>query len=242
MKKVAAILLVTGIAGAQASDADWSYEGETGPATWGRLSPSFAPCAVGRNQSPIDIHGAFKTSRREFRANYRQAGKEIVNTGHTVQINFSPGNTLELDDGLYELKQVHFHTPSENRIAGKSFPLEAHFVHMDAKGDAAVIAVMFEEGKNSPAWKQISAMLPDAKGESTKLKAVFTADQTMPQSKGYYRFSGSLTTPPCSEGVPWLVMKTPLSASKEQIQTLAKVMHGHNNRPIQPLNGRVIVD
>lgn len=242
MKKLVLILLFTGVAQAQASGADWSYEGETGPNAWGRLSPSFALCTAGRNQSPVDIKGAFQATRNEFKAHYQHVGEEIINTGHTVQINFAPGDTLKLDDGVYELKQVHFHTPSENRIAGKSFPLEAHFVHINAKGDAAVIAVMFEEGKDSPALKRIAEMLPGANGVSSKLATNFTANQMMPSSKKYYRFSGSLTTPPCSEGVRWLVMKQPMSASKEQIQILAKTMHGHNNRPVQPLNGRVIVE
>lgn len=242
MKRFALLLLFTGIANAQASGADWSYEGETGPDAWGHLSPSFAACAVGRNQSPVDIRGAFKATRHDFRADYRHGGEEILNTGHTVQINFAPGDTLKLDDGVYELKQVHFHTPSENRIAGKSFPLEAHFVHMDTKGNAAVIAVMFQEGKANPAIKRISAFLPYDTGLSTKLMTKMTANQMMPPSKKYYRFSGSLTTPPCSEGVRWLVMKQPLNASKEQIQNLAKAMHSHNSRPVQPLNGRVIVD
>lgn len=240
MKKIVLILLLAGASTSQATGVHWDYEGE-GPDTWGSLSPEFALCTAGRNQSPVNIEGALKAQHHRLDIHYAQAGKEIFNNGHTVQINFAPGNTLKLEDGTYEMKQVHFHAPSENHIAGKSYPLEAHFVHVDAKGNLAVIAVMFKEGKESPTLQKLSTLLPDTEGAPTELAANVKPNGLMPISQDYYRFSGSLTTPPCSEGVRWFVMKQPMTASKEEIEAFTKAMHHPNNRPVQPMNGRVII-
>lgn len=241
MKRSALILLFAVASVSQAASIHWGYEGKEGPDAWGRLSPDFALCSAGRNQSPVNIEGALKAQHRRLAVHYTHAGKNIFNNGHTVQIDFAPGNTLKLEDGTYEMKQVHFHVPSENHIAGKSYPLEAHFVHADAKGNLAVIGVMFEEGKESAALKKLSALLPDTEGAPAELPVTVKPGQLMPASTDYYRFTGSLTTPPCSEGVRWLVMKQPMTASKEQIEALANAMHHHNNRPVQPMNGRVII-
>jgi carbonic anhydrase len=149
---------------------------------------------------------------------------------------------LALDNAAFQMKQVHFHAPSENTIHGKSFPLEAHFVHADSKGNLAVIGVMFTEGKANPALAKIWEQLPNEEGEPSTLKSRTLPSELMPENKSYYRFSGSLTTPPCSEGVRWLLMKNPLTASKEQIEAFKKAVHHDNNRPVQALNGRVIIE
>jgi carbonic anhydrase len=159
-----------------------------------------------------------------------------------VQVNFKEGNMLVLDSMAYQMKQVHFHAPSENTIHDKSYPLEAHFVHADSKGNLTVIGVMFKEGKANPGLASLWSQMPNEISEPVALKNRMTASELIPQNRSYYRFSGSLTTPPCSEGVRWLLLKTPMTASKAQIEAFEHAIHHHNNRPIQALNGRVIVE
>lgn len=220
----------------------WSYEGKEGPESWGKLTPDFATCDVGRNQSPINIEETIHAALKPFKNIQKFPAKDIFNNGHTVQINFKEGNMLVLDSAPYQMKQAHFHAPSENTIHGKSFPLEAHFVHADAKGNFTVIGVMFTEGKANPGLAKLWEQIPNEVGEPVALKNRVLPSELIPENRSYYRFSGSLTTPPCSEGVRWLMMKTPLTASKEQIEAFKHAVHHDNNRPVQPLNGRVVVE
>lgn len=219
----------------------WTYEGKEGPENWAKLSPEYTICEAGRNQSPINIEGSIHAAIKALRVIQKFPAKDIFNNGHTVQVNFKEGNMLALDSGAFQLKQVQFHAPSENTIQGKSFPLEAHFMHADSKGNLAVIGVMFTEGKSNPALAKLWEQLPDTEGLPVILKNRVMPNDFMPQDKGYFRFSGSLTTPPCSEGVRWLLMKNPITASKEQIDAFKKAVHHSNNRPVQALNGRVII-
>ncbi|MDO9392411.1 MAG: carbonic anhydrase family protein [Methylotenera sp.] len=220
----------------------WTYAGKEGPESWGKLSPEFITCDVGRNQSPINIEETARASLKPLKAIQKFAAKDIVNNGHTVQINFKEGNMLALDNAAFQMKQVHFHSPSENTIRGKSFPLEAHFVHADSKGNLAVIGVMYTEGKANVALAKLWEQLPNEAGEPVELKNRVIPSDLIPENRGYYRFSGSLTTPPCSEGVRWLLIKTPSTASKEQIEAFKRAVNHDNNRPVQPLNGRLIVE
>lgn len=221
---------------------EWSYEGTTGPANWGRLTPDNVMCEKGRNQSPINIEGVLDAVVQPLKPNYAAASRSIVNNGHTVQVDFEPGNTLVVDNVTFDLKQVHFHAPSENQIGGQSFPMEAHFVHADPEGNLLVVALMFQEGEAHSALARIWTALPAMPGPASPLPNAVTPKAFMPKFMSYYRFSGSLTTPPCSEGVRWLVLKTPASASKAQIEAFEHTIGHHNNRPVQPLNGRVIID
>jgi carbonic anhydrase len=220
----------------------WTYEGKEGPENWSKLSPEFATCDAGRNQSPINIENSIHAAIKSLKTIQKFQAKEIFNNGHTVQVNFKVGNMLALDNTAFQMKQVHFHAPSENTIHGKSFPLEAHFVHADSKGNLAVIGVMFTEGKANPGLAKIWEQLPNEESEPNTLKSRTLPSELMPENKSYFRFSGSLTTPPCSEGVRWLLMKNPLTASKEQIEAFKKAVHHDNNRPVQALNGRVIIE
>lgn len=222
--------------------AHWAYEGKEGPENWAKLKPEFATCDAGRNQSPIDIDAAIDAPLKPLKGIQKVAAKEILNNGHTIQANFKFGNMLLLDDVPYQMKQVHFHAPSENTIKGKSFPLEAHFVHADKNGNLSVIGVMFKEGKANAGLEKLWAQMPKEAGAPIPLKAKVSANEMIPDNRDYYRFSGSLTTPPCTEGVRWLLLKTPMTASKEQIAAFEAVMHHHNNRPVQPLNGRLVVE
>jgi carbonic anhydrase len=220
----------------------WEYEGKAGPENWGKLSPEFATCDVGRNQSPINIEDTMRASLKPIRGIQKFPAKEIFNNGHTVQVNFKTGNMLVLDSAPYQMKQVHFHAPSENTINGKSYPLEAHFVHADAKGNLTVIGVMFKEGKANIGLTKLWPQMPDKESKPIALNTRVTPSEMIPENRAYYRFSGSLTTPPCSEGVRWLLMKTPMTASKEQIEAFERAVHHSNNRPVQALNGRVVVE
>jgi len=219
----------------------WGYEGEAGPARWGELSPEFGACGTGKNQSPINLEGFTEGDLSRFEKTYRAGPAVIENNGHTVQINTQPGSYLTLDNKRFELKQFHFHSPSENQIEGKSFPLEAHLVHQDAQGNLAVVAVMFEAGKGNPFLAEIWSDIPKQAGESIKLANSVNVQDLLPSSSDYYRFNGSLTTPPCTEGVRWLVMKQPVEISKQQLKQFTSAIHSPNNRPVQPVNARMVI-
>jgi len=221
---------------------NWAYEGKEGPENWGKLSPEYTACDAGRNQSPINIEETLHAVLKPLRSIQKFPAKDIVNNGHTVQVNFKEGNMMVLDNSAYQMKQVHFHAPSENKIYGKSYPLEAHFVHADAKGNLTVIGVMFKEGGANVGLEKLWTQMPSMVSDAVVLKVRVIPSELMPVNRSYYRFSGSLTTPPCSEGVRWILLKTPVTASKEQLEAIEKALHHHNNRPVQALNGRVVLE
>jgi len=221
----------------------WGYTGHNTPEKWGMLSEKFRECGTGLNQSPINITHSLKANLPPLAPNYSHSSKNIVDNGHTIQVNMEPGDTLKIDGTTFELKQFHFHSPSENHIDGKAYPLEAHFVHLDKDGNIAVVAVMFEEGAENQALKKIWKDMPQKSGEERELKLKGIAKALLPKDKHYYRFNGSLTTPPCTEGVRWFVLKQPLTVSEEQIKKFHDdTLHHDNNRPIQPLDARIIVE
>jgi carbonic anhydrase len=172
---------------------------------------------------------------------YKQGGSEVVNNGHAIQVNYDAGSGIEVDGTRFDLKQFHFHSPSENRINGKSFPLEAHLVHADKDGNLAVVSVMFDEGKENPAVGAAWGQMPKSAGGKNALPNKVAATGILPADRDYYRYNGSLTTPPCSEGVRWIVMKKPLTVSKQQIETFQKTLGFANNRPLQAVNARPIL-
>ncbi|BAZ48822.1 a-type carbonic anhydrase [Nostoc sp. NIES-4103] len=244
----AALLLVSGtvitndIATADNQSTQWGYTGHNGPENWGSLSPNYQMCNIGKNQSPINISTSLDANLPSIGFNYKTPPSEILNNGKTIQVNVEPGSSIVVDGVTYALKQYHFHTPSENHIAGKDFPLEAHFVHADAKGNLAVVAVMYEEGKANAQLAEIWEKMPMKADENNTLKGeVKDIHSLLPQKLEYYRFNGSLTTPPCSEGVKWMVMKEPLTVSKQQVEKFSQAVNGTNNRPIQPQNARMVI-
>jgi carbonic anhydrase len=198
-------------------------------------------CALGRNQSPIDLAGFVEADLKPLKLVYRPGAVDIVNNGHTVQVNYAPGSTLDVNGRSFELKQFHFHAPSENRIAGRQFPLEAHLVHADKEGNLAVVAVMFQAGATNALLAKLWEKLPAKAGEKAGLPAGLDVALFLPADRDYYRFNGSLTTPPCSEGVWWLVMKKPASASAAQIDQFTRAIGFANNRPVQPVNARPVL-
>lgn len=227
----------------KAKKAKWKYKGKNGPEFWGELSPDYANCKAGRNQSPIDIAKTTITAaNKSLKTFQRFPAKDIRHNGHTIQASFKPGNMMAVDGVMYQMKEVQFHAPSEHMIDGKAYPLEAHFLHADPKDNLAVLAVMFEEGAESKSLAKLWKQMPKRKSSPKKLKTKVLASDLIPMKKQFYRFSGSLTTPPCSEGVIWVVMKVPMTASKSQIDAFKKIIGHGNNRPIQPLNGRIVIE
>ena len=235
-------LLSITIAQAGEHQKHWGYTGDVAPSHWSELNEEFKMCSEGKQQTPINIVATEDINLTALDLNYTTGSKSIIDNGHTVQINISEGSTFSIEKDLYELKQFHFHTPSENNINSKSFPLEAHFVHATKDGKLAVIGVMFEEGEENPVLKKIWNKFPKLE-RGTESKCGLSSDEIkmlMPEDKDYYQFMGSLTTPPCSEEVKWHVYKTPLTISKEQVKAFFD-LYGHaNNRPIQETNKRNI--
>jgi carbonic anhydrase len=222
---------------------NWGYHGTEGAEKWGDLSKDFATCKLGKEQSPIDIKtaGVEKAKLDKIVFNYQPTKLNIVNNGHTVQVNYDAGSSITIGKDKYELLQYHFHTPSEEEIDGKEFDLVAHLVHKSADGKLAVVAVLFDRGADeNKALKAYWDKLPREAGETRSLpKSQINAADMLPANRGYYTFNGSLTTPPCSENVRWLVLKNPVTVSKDQTAAFRKI-YPLNNRPVQPLNARKI--
>ena len=219
----------------------WGYTGEAGPENWAKLDAKFAMCGQGRNQSPIDLADLIKADLKPLKLEYKGGASNIVNNGHAIQVDYAAGSFVTVDGRTFELKQFHFHSPSENLIKGKQFPLEGHLVHADKDGNLAVIAVMFEEGAANPLLTKLWQMMPAKVGEKIALPAGLSVSLMLPSERNYYRYNGSLTTPPCTEGVWWLVLKRPATVSKEQVQQFSKALGFANNRPVQPVIARPVL-
>jgi len=237
--------IITGICLASsvlaAEKAQWGYSGPEGPEHWGELDPQFTVCSTGKNQSPVDLTGMVESELPPIVFNYQSGDNEILNNGHTIQVNYNLANTIRVDGQEFELKQFHFHSPSENTIEGQSFPMEAHFVHIDKGGNIAVVALLYKQGEPNVELEKSWALMPENSGDKKAIPRSISPNTLLPKIRDYYRFSGSLTTPPCTEGVLWLVMKNFNTASKEQIEKFSHTMHHPNNRPVQPLNGRLVL-
>ena len=233
------------------ADPVWHYEGGEGPAHWGTLSAKFASCQSGRAQSPIDIVAparrdtpdaiAMEFAPASLRIVHHDHVADAINNGHTIQVNYSEGDTLTVGGRAYQLVQYHFHAPSEHTVNGRQFPMEMHLVHTSADGQLAVVGVLVAEGAHNASFDPIWANLPVTKGVENHLEHVkVDVDALLPKARTTYRYDGSLTTPPCSEGVKWFVMTAPIALSKAQIEAFTALFHG-NNRPVQPLNGRSVL-
>jgi len=218
----------------------WAYGGKhADPSHWGALAPEFEACAKGHAQSPVDIRSAVKADLPALQFGYSPADPVIVNNGHTVQVNLPPGQRLLIGEHSFELAQFHFHTPSEEEIHGKRAAMEAHFVHRDADGHLAVVSVLLQSGRPNKAYAPVFDHLPRPGEKITVDGLRLDLAKLLPERTGYYRFQGSLTTPPCSEGVQWIVLKQPVHLGAAQIAAFRKLFK-RNARPVQPLNGRVI--
>ncbi len=217
----------------------WSYDGSAGPEAWARLNPEFAKCSTGQRQSPIDIRGGIKVDLDPVQFDYKPVSFGVIDNGHTVQVNVGNGNAIEVQGRRYELVQFHFHRPSEERIDGRQFDMVAHLVHKDAEGRLAVVAVLLDRGSAHAVVQQVWNNLPLEKGEQLDARTPIDLSALLPADRRYYTYMGSLTTPPCSEGVLWMVMQQPVTISQSQINIFAK-LYPMNARPIQSAAGRLI--
>ncbi|MDT9000257.1 carbonic anhydrase family protein [Paucibacter sp. APW11] len=220
-------------------DLHWAYAGEGGPDRWGELKPEFKQCALGSRQSPIDIRDGIRVDLEKIRFEYQPSNFSVLDNGHTVQVNVAPGNALQVMGRRFELLQFHFHRPSEERVNGRQFDMVAHLVHKDADGKLGVVAVLLERGRDQPLIQTIWNNLPLEKGEALPAPGTIDLNQLLPEDRAYYTYMGSLTTPPCSEGVLWMVMRQPVQLSNAQIAIFSK-LYPMNARPIQPSSGRLI--
>ncbi len=217
----------------------WAYDGRGGPQAWGKLRPEFATCASGRRQSPIDIRDGLALELEPVQFDYHPSRFGVIDTGHTVQVNVAPGNSIDIGGRRYELLQFHFHRPSEERIDGRRFDMVAHLVHKDAEGRLAVVAVLLERGAAQPLVQTVWNHLPLEKGEEAPARLTLDLNELLPTQRGYYTYMGSLTTPPCSEGVLWVVLQQPMQVSGTQIDIFSR-LYPMNARPIQQASGRII--
>jgi carbonic anhydrase len=232
---------VTASAGVTDTGAHWDYQGKAGAAHWGELAPDYSACRRGKAQSPIDIRAPKAGAAAPIGFGYRAGGAEIVNNGHTVQVDLADGGRIDVDGATYRLVQFHFHTPSEEAFRGRRYPLVAHLVHKSDAGELAVVAVLFKRGRDNAALAPIFANMPAGAGEKRAAGGDFDPAALLPAEHGYYAYTGSLTTPPCSEGVRWHILKQPVEVSAAQLAAFRK-LYRMNARPVQPLNGRVVVN
>ena len=220
----------------------WTYEGEEGPEHWGNLDQSYALCGTGKSQSPIDVTAPGEEGLSNISFHYQPSEVNILNNGHTVQVNYDAGSYMDLDGVRYDLVQFHYHAPSEHALNGKLFAAELHIVHKSADGTLAVVGILFEEGAQNDALQPFVDNLPAEKSDVKDAGVKINAAELLPAIQTTYRYNGSLTTPPCSEGVHWNLMTTPVEISSEQLSALETLFEEGNNRPVQPLNDRPLVE
>jgi len=205
------------------------------------LSPDFAACANGVEQSPIDIPASAPLNPADVTFTYRPSAVNLVNNGHTIQANYDPGSSITLNGVTYDLIQFHFHAASEHAIAGQHDPMEIHFVHRNAQGGLAVVGVLLKSGGANAAYAPVLQNLPPQASQPASVAgAIVDANQLLPVQRSYWRYNGSLTTPPCTEGVKWLVMNTPVEVSDAQIAAFTTIFK-NNERPVQPLQARTFL-
>jgi carbonic anhydrase len=255
-----AVIAVLGVAACSGSSEDqsdldyqrtvhWSYEGEDGPQHWGNLSPDYAPCKEGKEQSPVDLGSAVEISGTPLERSYQPArlsmshqqhAADLLDNGHTIQIDWAKGSTVTLDRVEFELVQLHFHAPSEHTVDGRHYPLEIHYVHASPDGKLAVVGLFVEEGQHDPLMDPVIENLPSRPGETRHVEGVvYSVSEMFPGRDHYYEYMGSLTTPPCSEGVRWVILAEPIEASADQISAVASRI-AENNRPVQSLGSRQV--
>jgi carbonic anhydrase len=220
----------------------WSYAGETGPQAWSKLNPEFNVCAVGKRQSPINIEepATLQGPAEPLQFNYTPSNGVVVNNGHTIQVNVQGNNTLTVRGSTYNLLQIHFHTPSEEKINFRNYAMVAHLVHQNTEGQLAVVAVLLDPGVANPLIDKVWTYMPLDVTDQVRMPVdLVNMNELLPKDQRYYQFIGSLTTPPCTEGVLWMVFKQPTQISKEQLRLFQQI-YPYNARPVQPVNNRPV--
>jgi len=226
--------------------AHWSYtEGPDGPANWWRTSKDNLLCSAGKQQSPINIEGGILVDLPPLRFDYKLSPLTIQDNGHTILVNYAEGSNLSLDARQYRLVQFHFHKPSEEAIDGKRADMVAHLVHQHHDGRLLVVAVLMNSSleasqAENAAFQMILNHIPLVKKESSSPNGVMIdLNQLLPKNLAYFTFMGSLTTPPCSENVQWVVLKEAAVISKQQLDNFSRI-YPNNARPLQSRSGRLI--
>ena len=219
----------------------WSYGGETGPEHWGDLAPDFKVCQLGLEQTPIDLSGATKGEAGGIAFDYRALPLRLLNNGHTIQVNADPGSSCTIGGTRYDLVQFHFHHPSEHLLDGRAFEMEVHFVHRSETGALAVVAVFLRSGAYNHSLQPIFDQMPRSEGPEVAASGAFDPAALLPATRDHFRYAGSLTTPPCSEGLTWTVFREPVEAAPGQIRQFA-ALFPNNARPVQPKNRRFLIE
>lgn len=217
----------------------WGYEGLGAPANWSKLEKDYSTCASGKRQSPIDIRDGIRVDLEPIKFNYKTTMFRIVNNGHTIQVNVGGGSTISLMGRKFELVQMHFHRPSEERINGMAFDMVVHLVHKDLDNQLAVIAILLEQGSEQPLIQSIWNNMPLEVNQEVTPTVAIDLNRLLPDNRTYWTYMGSLTTPPCTEDVLWIVFKQPVPVSEEQVAIFSR-LYRNNARPIQPVNNRLI--
>jgi carbonic anhydrase len=227
---------------AHGGEVHWSYEGENGPQNWGKLKPEFNLCALGKRQSPINIEesATLQGPAEPLQFNYTPSSGTVVNNGHTIQVDLSGDNTLTVRGSTYKLLQFHFHTPSEEQVNYRNSAMVAHLVHKNNEGQLAVVAVLLDPGVANALIDKVWTYMPLDTNDRVRMPlGLIDMNELLPKDQRYFQFIGSLTTPPCTEGVLWMVMKQPTQLSREQIRMFQQLFPS-NARPVQPVNGRAV--
>ncbi len=239
-KAILAVAVVTAVSACSSKHGvHWGYEGNEGPDKWSSLSADYHLCAAGKSQSPVDISNAMQGDLKPIEFNYKAAsGATVVNNGHTIQVNYPAGSYAVISDKRYDLLQFHFHVPSEHTINGDAADMVAHLVHKAQDGQLAVVGVLFEQGAANETLAPVWQSMPASSGKAT-LNETLDVASLLPSDTSHFNYSGSLTTPPCSEGVNWNVLKQPVSVSNGQVAAFTRIFP-KSVRPVQPLNGRAL--
>jgi carbonic anhydrase len=236
------VLAVSCAAQEHLSQHNWDYGDARGPSHWGDLEPEFATCKNGHHQSPIDIRNPKKAALPPIHFEYKPSPLHIIDNGHTIMVNYSPGSFISVGDKKYALKQFHFHRPSEEKINGKAYEMAVHLVHEDQDGNLGVVAVLLQTGDDNSLVQELWNDLPNEREKEEILDRVqINAGELLPADRGYYTYPGALTTPPCSENVTWFVLKHAATVSTAEIEEFSK-LYRHNVRPTQPLYDRVVLE
>ncbi len=239
---IAVMTLITLNSYGAGGGAHWGYSGASGPANWGDVKPEYGTCKLGMSQSPVNIipTKALRGDLGPIEFDYRDTPLKMINNGHTIQVNYGSDSFMRVSGKTYKLLQLHFHSPSEDSVNGKSYDMQAHFVHQNSEGQLAVVGVFLEKGEYNPFIGTLWNEMPHEVNSEQVSHTQINGSSLLPSNGSYYHFSGSLTTPPCSEDVQWYVLQTPVEASAEQIEEFVSLV-GHNARPTQPLNDREVI-
>ena len=230
--------------GDHGGEVHWAYEGANGPLAWGKLKPEFNVCAIGKRQSPINIedNATLQGPAEPIQFAYTPSNGTVINNGHTIQVDVQGDNSITIRGSNYRLLQFHFHTPSEEQVNFKRYAMVAHLVHKNAEGQLAVVAVLLEPGLSNPLLEKVWTYMPlDTEDRVRMPQELLNMNELLPKDQRYYQFMGSLTTPPCTEGVLWMVLKAPMQMSKNQYRLFTQ-LYPNNARPVQPVNGRPVRD